>query len=160
MALSFCNMLILIFSEIIIKENFFSKTFLTDYFITKYIYKNRNFWKKKVDQSKFLRFFRGGLIFLHQSVSWWKLSLFWKVKSLCFLKNKLRNNRCTFMYRRLFSFFKFTSFYSIFRYIYTMIRKRKIWLFHNIFQWMAWVELHNRFKWFNLVCLREYFMKS
>ena len=36
-------MLILIFSEIIMKEKKFSKTFLIDNFITKYIYKNMNF---------------------------------------------------------------------------------------------------------------------
>ena len=49
-------MQIVIFSEIIIKEKNFSKNFLIDNFIAKYIYKNMNFGKKKVDQSKFLLF--------------------------------------------------------------------------------------------------------
>ena len=53
----------------IIKEKNFSKTFLIDNFITKYIYKNMNFLKEKSGSIQISAFFRGGLIFLHQSVS-------------------------------------------------------------------------------------------
>ena len=68
MALSFCNMLILIFSEIIIKEKNFSKNFLIDNFFTKYIYKKYEFLKEKSGSIQISGFFRGGLIFFHQSV--------------------------------------------------------------------------------------------
>ena len=52
-------MLILIFSEIIIKKKDFSKNFLIDNFITKYIYQNINFWKEK-----------GGSIQISAFISW------------------------------------------------------------------------------------------
>ena len=61
-------MLILIFSEIIIKEKNFSQNFLIDNLITKYIYKKYEFLKEKSGSIQISAFFRGGLIFLHQRV--------------------------------------------------------------------------------------------
>ena len=45
------------------QRNKFFKKFLVDNSITKYIYKNINFLKKNVDQSKFLHFFVVALSF-------------------------------------------------------------------------------------------------
>ena len=47
-----------------------SKKFLIDNSISKYIYKNMNFWKKKVDQSKFLCFFVVVLSFSTKMYTW------------------------------------------------------------------------------------------